>query len=89
VIAPLLAFALGPFGGAPLGLYALLVILQTLLSMPARGIGRSLLAVPLLAASHVFYGLGFWRGLTTKLKAPGGKSATEVKIDPMPPQTPT
>jgi len=84
VVALLLALITGPVVFAPLGLYALAVILQTLASMPGKGVTHSLLAMPLLAAPHVFYGLGFWRGLTTKLKAPDEAPKTEVNIDSMP-----
>lgn len=84
VVALALGIVAGPLVFAPLGLYALAVCLQTLVSMPAKGFARSLLALPLLAASHIFYGLGFWRGLTTKLNAPGEKPKTDVKLDPMP-----
>lgn len=79
--APLLAPALGPIVLTPLTLYVLAVIGQTAFSMSSKGFLRSLLASPLLVASHVFYGLGFWRGLFTKLKPPGEKPATEVNLE--------
>lgn len=81
---PLLAKLLGPVAGAPLALYLVIVLLQTLASMLTKGFLRSLLAAPLLIASHVFYGLGFWRGLTTRLKARGAPPATAVRIESMP-----
>ena len=83
-LAPLLSWVTGPLAFAPLGAYVLAVLLQTLASIASKGFGRSLLAAPLLVAPHLFYGLGFWRGLTTKLQPPGAKPATEVKLDPMP-----
>jgi len=79
--APVLALMLGPVVFAPLALYLLAVIGQTAVSMAAKGFLRSLLASPLLVASHVFYGLGFWRGLFTKLKARGDKPAAEVNLE--------
>ena len=79
------AFWLGPAVFAPLGLYLLCVIVQTLASARSKGLVRSLLASPLLVASHVFYGLGFWRGLLTRLKVPGQKSAVEVQLDTLAP----
>lgn len=85
VLAPVGAGWIGEWAFVPLVAYALVVILQTLASMGRKGFLRSLLAMPLLVASHVFYGLGFWRGLTTRLKSPGAKPATEVKLDPMSP----
>jgi succinoglycan biosynthesis protein ExoA len=51
----------------PLGLYALAIMVQTISSVPSHGVVRSFLAMPLLVASHLFYGLGFWHGLFTKL----------------------
>jgi len=84
LLAPLLAAVIGPVAFAPLGAYVLVVLLQTLASMVTKGFLRSALAMPLLIASHLFYGLGFWRGMTTKLKASGVGPPTEVKLDSMP-----
>ncbi|HYG23237.1 MAG TPA: glycosyltransferase family 2 protein [Verrucomicrobiae bacterium] len=53
---------------APLAGYGLALLLQTIGSIPAHGMIRSLFALPLLLLSHVFYGIGFWRGLFTDLK---------------------
>ena len=85
IAAPLLAQWLGSFVFAPLALYLLAVIGQTAASMLSKGFLRSLLASPLLLASHVFYGLGFWRGLFTRLKASGEKPASEVKLEKVSP----
>jgi cellulose synthase/poly-beta-1,6-N-acetylglucosamine synthase-like glycosyltransferase len=65
----------------PLALYALAILLQTLALIPHGGWVRSLCAVPFLVETHIFYGLGFWRGLFTKLKPPGVKSNVEVKLE--------
>jgi cellulose synthase/poly-beta-1,6-N-acetylglucosamine synthase-like glycosyltransferase len=85
VAAPLLALALGPIVFAPLALYLLAVIGQTAVSMASKGFLRSLLAAPLLAATHFFYGLGFWRGLFTQLKPPGATPATQVNLETVSP----
>ena len=69
------------FAVAPLGIYCVAIILQTLALMPTGRIVRSLLAMPLLVASHIFYGLGFWRGLFTKLKRVGNQPAIEVVLE--------
>jgi succinoglycan biosynthesis protein ExoA len=79
--APSLAMWVGPFGFVPLALYVLAVIGQTAVSTASKGLLRSLLASPLLVASHIFYGLGFWRGLFTRLQRPGEKPATEVNLE--------
>jgi cellulose synthase/poly-beta-1,6-N-acetylglucosamine synthase-like glycosyltransferase len=81
VAAPLLALGLGAVVFAPLPLYLLTVLAQTAVSMAAKGFRCSLLAAPLLVASHVFYGLGFWRGLFTKLKRVGDKPVAEVNLE--------
>ncbi len=72
---------LGSWVFAPLGLYLLTVTVQTLVSIFTKGLFRSLLAAPLLLASHVFYGLGFWRGLVTPLKSGGEKQQVEVTLE--------
>lgn len=84
VLAPVASVFVGPLAFAPLAAYLIVTLLQTLASAVKMGCVRSLPAMPLLVAAHVFYGLGFWRGLTTKLKAPGARPATEVKLDSMP-----
>ena len=66
---------------APLLVYFVVTILQTLASMKNAGVVRALLAWPLLVASHIFYGLGFWRGLFTKLNSNGNISQTEVVLE--------
>lgn len=68
------------WSAVPLALYGLVVVLQTLVSIPAHGLQRSVLAMPLLVASHIFYGLGFWRGLLTKLNAGGDKTRPRIKV---------
>jgi len=65
----------------PLAFYALAVVLQTVVSIPANGIIRSLLAMPLLMASHIFYGFGFWHGLFTKLRRGPQRTRFEVKLE--------
>ncbi|HET7624520.1 MAG TPA: hypothetical protein VFM25_04585, partial [Verrucomicrobiae bacterium] len=60
---------------------ALIVMLQTLVSIPSNGIARSLFAMPLLVASHIFYGIGFWRGLFTKLHRGKNRPKFEVRLE--------
>jgi len=57
----------------PLAFYTLAVLVQTMVSIPAHGPAKSVLALPLLVASHIFYGFGFWRGLFTVLHGGGGR----------------
>ena len=65
----------------PLLLYAAAVAGQTLSSAKKAGMARSLLAMPLLVASHVFYGLGFWHGLFTRLKTKTASDRPEVRLE--------
>ena len=67
----------------PLIIYFVAVIVQTLVSMRNAGVVRAVLALPLLVASHLVYGLGFWRGLFTKLNANGSQVRTEVVLETM------
>jgi len=71
----------GWVGALPLALYALLVLLQTAALVPRGGLLRSLCALPLLVFPHIFYGLGFWRGLFTKLNAAETRAATPVELE--------
>lgn len=75
----------GPLVFMPLGFYLLVVALQTLASMARKGFVHSLLASPLIVASHIFYGLGFWRGLFTGLKPKGNRPAVEVSLETLQP----
>ncbi len=72
---------LGRFGLIPLGLYLAAVLAQVLLSSRDHGPGKSLLAAPLIVATHIFYGLGFWWGLFTRLKRGMHAAAAEVKLE--------
>jgi len=85
LLAAAVAGWLGPLVFVPLAVYGLVVFAQTMVSMVRKGMLRSLLAMPLLVASHVFYGLGFLRGLTTQLKASGDRPATEVTLEQLNP----
>jgi len=65
----------------PLSLYVVILLAQTLASAGSKGFLRSLLAMPLLVASHLFYGLGFWRGLFTKLGSRADRPKTAVILE--------
>ncbi len=65
----------------PLAFYTVAILGQSLVLMPQGGVGRSLATLPFLVATHIFYGLGFWRGLVTKLKPPGAKSNVPVNLE--------
>ncbi len=42
---------------------------------------RSLVAIPLMALTHILYGVGFWRGLFTPLRPPGQPAPGEVVLE--------
>lgn len=69
----------------PLGFYLLAVVGQTLVSICSAGFVRAVVALPLLVASHVFYGFGFWRGLFTKLNTGGNQVRAEVVLEKIAP----
>jgi len=55
----------------PLVLYLLILLGQTVALIPKGGVAGAIAAMPLIALSHILYGLGFWRGLIlTRFKAP-------------------
>jgi cellulose synthase/poly-beta-1,6-N-acetylglucosamine synthase-like glycosyltransferase len=80
IVAAPLAFV-WPWVLGPLGFYALAILGQMLVLVPQGGLIRSLCAIPFLVETHIFYGLGFWRGLVTRLKPPGVKSAVPVELE--------
>jgi hypothetical protein len=71
------------WGLVPMGIYLLMAVAQTVRAIPQHGVVRSVLALPLQVASHIFYGLGFWRGLTTRLKSSGEMPVTPVQLESM------
>ena len=77
----LLAPLLGPIALWPLALYAAAVLPQSLAIVPARKLPWILRVMPLIVLTHIFYGIGFWRGLFTKPKPPPAQVASEVKIE--------
>ena len=87
VAAAAAALWLGAAVFAPLAVYLIAIAVQTLTSMPRKGVLRSLLASPLLVASHVFYGLGFWRGLFTPVKQSMNKPTVTVELETVSPRS--
>lgn len=69
---------------APLGLYAAVLLIQTLLLMPRGGFVRSLCSMPLMALTHILYGIGFWRGLFTRLKPADQRGNVPVQLETVP-----
>jgi succinoglycan biosynthesis protein ExoA len=94
VVTRLAAPSIGKFLLAPLGLYAFAVLVQAGALAFNRGVCgdshppalitrtlRGFATIPLITLSHVLYGLGFWRGLLTKLNAPGERRPPQVTLE--------
>jgi succinoglycan biosynthesis protein ExoA len=64
----------------PLAAYGLALLAQAA-TLSARNPGSLLAAIPLIALSHVMYGLGFWRGLFTKLHGPQSRPTIAVQLE--------
>jgi succinoglycan biosynthesis protein ExoA len=69
------------WSAVPLVVYLLGIVLQTAALLPAHGLRRSLAAMPLLVASHVLYGFGFWRGLFTRLQRGPARPGLDVALE--------
>jgi hypothetical protein len=69
----------------PLLAYLTALLAQSVVSAGAHGPGRALGSLPLVCASHLCYGLGFWRGWFTRLRPPGDPPAREVVLERMHP----
>jgi len=78
---PVLSAPFGWLAVAPLVAYLLCVLGQTLVLVPRHGVARSIAALPLIALTHVLYGLGFWGGLFTKLHSKATRPPVEVVLE--------
>jgi hypothetical protein len=79
---PLLALtSIGKLWLVPLGLYPLAVLAQGLVLAADGHVLRSLAAIPLIVLTHILYGLGFWRGLFTRLRQKGQQPPPQVVLE--------
>jgi hypothetical protein len=69
-------------GWFPLAFYLLALLVQTAWNFSSAGI-KSLCALPLLFLTHVFYGIGVWRGLFVQIDKTKAVK-TEVTLDRIP-----
>ena len=67
--------------GAPLFFYILLLSMDAVVSANRHGLLRSVAAIPLVVLTHIVYGLGFWKGLFTRLKPKTGQQKIEVTLE--------
>ena len=65
----------------PLALYAVAVLAQGAVLLRHGGVGRTLLALPLIVLAHLLYGLGFWRGMFTRLKKSSQRGDVPVRLE--------
>jgi len=66
---------------AALGIYVFAVLAQAVVLMPRGGVLRSLETIPFIVLTHILYGVGFWRGLFTKLNRAENKPKVEVVLE--------
>lgn len=64
-----------------LALYGIAVLVQSLAVVPLDRLFWFPWISGLIFVSHVFYGIGFWRGCLTKPKPPSAETASEVKLE--------
>jgi glycosyltransferase involved in cell wall biosynthesis len=72
---------LGKWWLLPLAFYGVAVLAQTAVLISQGEPFRGLAAAPLIVLTHVLYGYGFWRGLFTRLQAPGQRPPAGVAIE--------
>lgn len=72
---------IGAYFLLPLGLYAVILLAQLFVLVPSGGVVRSVAAIPLIVLTHVLYGVGFWRGLFTRLKAAPQREPVPVQLE--------
>jgi succinoglycan biosynthesis protein ExoA len=80
----LLGMSFGKFSLVPLGFYVLAVLAQGLALAAGGHVLHSTAALPLIVLTHVLYGLGFWRGLFTRLGQGGATPPPSVALETIP-----
>jgi succinoglycan biosynthesis protein ExoA len=83
VLYPILVMlpVLGIISLAALGIYVVAVLAQLVTLVPRGGILRSLETIPFIVLTHILYGVGFWRGLFTKLNRGENKPSFKVVLE--------
>ena len=66
---------------AALGIYLFAVLAQAIVLIPRGRILRSVATIPFIILTHILYGIGFWRGLFTKLNRAENKPKFEVVLE--------
>ena len=76
--------AMGPLYLMALAVYAVAVLAQAVALASGGSLLSSLAAIPLIVLTHILYGLGFWRGLFTRLRRPGQRPPGQVILERIP-----
>jgi succinoglycan biosynthesis protein ExoA len=76
--------SIGKWCLVPLAFYVLAVLLQAMVLAAGGRVLQSVAAIPLIVATHILYGLGFWRGLFTTLKPRGQQPPPTVVLETVP-----
>ncbi len=66
---------------------AMVLLAQAAILIPRGGLARSLAAIPLMGLSHILYGIGFWRGLFTRLNASPNQEKVPVELEYVTPES--
>jgi hypothetical protein len=72
---------IGKISLAVMGVYVIAVLAQLATLVPRGGVLRSLETIPFIVLTHILYGIGFWRGLFTKLNRAETKPKFEVVLE--------
>jgi hypothetical protein len=62
-------------------IYIVAVLAQAMALIPRGGVWPSLGTIPFIVLTHLLYGIGFWRGLFTKLNSAENKPNIEVVLE--------
>jgi succinoglycan biosynthesis protein ExoA len=81
---PLLWMGLRWFSLIPLAFYGTALFAQAVVLAAQGGVVRSLCAVPLVVLTHLGYGVGFARGLFTRLQSSSDRPKTQVVLETVP-----
>lgn len=65
----------------PFAFYLLALLAQTAFSVSHVGLKKGLCACPLILATHLCYGAGFWRGLFTRIGVSEAKPSALVTLE--------
>jgi hypothetical protein len=81
---PFLWMVLHWFSLIPLAFYGIALLAQAVVLAAQGGVVRSLCAIPLMVLTHLGYGVGFARGLFTRLQSSPDRPKTQVVLEIIP-----